>query len=80
MLCESLSIQPNFFSFSRMAVLEDLRIISGRDLVPLSDVLKIASLIRLGAFFVVKRKERAQLLLKVIGKQFSDWSSLLATE
>ena len=80
MLRESLSIQPNFFSLSCMAVLEDLRLISGRDLVPLSDVLEIASLIRLGAFFVVKRKERAQLLLKVIGKQFIDWSSLLATE
>jgi len=49
MLRESLSIQPNFFSLSRMAVLEDLRLISGRDFVPLSDVLKIASLIRLGA-------------------------------
>ncbi len=80
MLSESLSIQPNFFSLSRMAVLEDLRLISSRDLVPLSDVLEIASLIRLGAFFVVKQKERAQLLLEVIGKQFSDWSSLLAME
>ena len=80
MLRESLSIQPNFFSLSCMAVLEDLRLISGRDLVPLSDVLEIASLIRLGAFFVVKRKERAELLLEVIGKQFSDWSSLLAME
>jgi len=80
MLRESLSIQPNFFPLSCMAVLEDLRLISGRDLVPLSDVLEIASLIRLGAFIVVKLKERAQLLLEVIGKQFSDWSSLLAME
>jgi len=80
MLRESLSVQPNFFSLSRMAVLKDLHLISGRDLVPLSDVLEIASLIRLGAFFVVKQKERAQLLLEVIGKQFSDWSSLLAME
>ncbi len=80
MLRKSLSIQPNFFPLSRMAVLEDLRLISGRDLVPLSDVLEIASLIWLGEFFVVKRKGRAQLLLKVIGKQFIDWSSLLATE
>ena len=63
-----------------MAVLEDLRLISGRDLVPLSNVLEIASLIRLGAFFVVKRKERAQLFLEIIGKQLNDWSSLLATE
>ena len=80
MLHKSLSIQPNFFPLSRMAVLEDLCLISGRDLVPLSNVLEIASLIRLGAFFVVKQKERAQLFLEIIGKQVSDWSSLLATE
>ena len=80
MLRKSLSIQPNFFPLSRMAVLEDLRLISGGDLVPFSNVLEVASLMGLRAFFVVKRKERAQLFLEIIGKQLSDWSSLLATE
>ncbi len=80
MLRKSLSIQPNFFPLSCMAVLEDLCLISGGDLVPLSNVLEVASLMRLRAFFVVKQKERAQLFLKIIGKQLNDWSSLLAME
>ena len=64
-----------------MAVFEDLCLVSGRDLVPLSDdVLEITSLIWLGAFLVVKRKERTQLLAEVTWEQLCDWSSFLATE
>ena len=44
-----------------MAVLEDLSLVTGGDLVPFPDVLKIASLIGLDAFLVMKRKERTQL-------------------
>ena len=80
MLCESISVQPNFFALSRMAMLKDLSLVTGRDLVPLSDVCEITSLVRLGAFLLVKGKERAQLLLEVIGEELCDWSSFLAAE
>ena len=59
-----------------MAVLEDLSLVTGGDLVPFPDVLKIASLIGLGAFLVMKRKERTQLLLEVIRKELSNLGSL----
>jgi hypothetical protein len=80
MLGEGISIQPNFLALSGMAVLEDFSLVAGRDLIPLSDVFEIASLIRLGAFLVVEGKERAQLLLEVVGEQLRDWCSLLTAE
>ena len=79
-LRESISIQPNFFALSRMAMLEDLSLVTGRDLVPLSDVREVASLIRLGAFLLMKGKEGAQLLLEVIGEELCNWSPFLAAE
>ncbi len=80
MLCESISVQPNFFALRRMAVLEDLGLVACRDLIPLSNVFKVASLIGLWTLLVMKQKERAQLLLEVIGKQSRNWSSLLAAD
>ena len=80
MFGEGISIQPNFLALSGMAVLEDSSLVAGRDLIPLSDVFEIASLIRLGAFLVVEGKERAQLLLEVVGEQLRDWCSLLTVE
>ncbi len=80
MLGKGISIQPNFLAMSGMAMLKDFSLVASRDLVPLSDVFEIASLIRLGAFLLVERKERAQLLLKVVGEQLRDWCSLLTAE
>jgi hypothetical protein len=63
-----------------MAMLKDLSLVTGRDLVPLSDVCEIASLVRLGAFLLVKGKERAQLLLEVIGEELFYWIPFFAAE
>ena len=48
-------------------MLEDFSLITGRDLVPLPDVLEIASLVRLGAFLVVEGEERTQLFSRSLG-------------
>jgi hypothetical protein len=63
-----------------MAVLENFELIVGRNLVPFSDMIKIAGLIGLGAFLVMETKERAVLLLKIAGKQFQNWHSFLAVK
>ncbi len=68
-LCECVGIKPNLFPLSRMAVLENFELIVGGNLVPFSDMIKIAGLIGLGAFLVMETKERAVLLLKIAGKQ-----------
>jgi hypothetical protein len=56
MLGKGISIQPNFFALSGMTALKDFSLVASRDLVPLPDVLEVASLIRLGAFLVVEGK------------------------
>jgi hypothetical protein len=63
-----------------MAVLKNFDLVVGRNLVPLSDVIKITGLIGLEAFFIMETKERAVLLLKVVGKQNQDWCSFLAVK
>ncbi len=63
-----------------MAVLKNFDLVFGGNLVPLSDMIKITGLIGLGAFLIMETKERAVLLLKVVGKQFQDWHSFLAAK
>ena len=65
MLRKGISIQPNFFALSRMAMLKDFSLVIGRDLVPFSDVHEVASLVRLGAFLAVEGKKGTQLLLRI---------------
>jgi hypothetical protein len=62
MLCESFGVKPGLLSFSGMEVHENFLLISGRDLLPPSNMLKIASLIGLGSSFVVEEKEGTILL------------------
>ncbi len=63
-----------------MAVLKNFELIIGGNLVPFSDMIKIAGLIGLGAFLVMETKERAVLLLEIAGKQFQNWHSFLAAK
>ena len=63
-----------------MAVLNNFELIVGGNLVPFSDMIKIAGLIGLGAFLVMETKERAVLLLEIAGKQFQNWRSFLAAK
>jgi hypothetical protein len=51
MLRESFGVKPGLLSFPSMEVLENFLLISGSELLPPSNVLKIASLIGLGASF-----------------------------
>jgi hypothetical protein len=62
MLCENLGVKPGLLSFSGMEVRENFLLISGRDLLPPSNMLKIASLIGLEASFIVEEKEGTILL------------------
>jgi hypothetical protein len=61
MLGKSVPVEPDL-STTGMTVFENLGLIIGRDLFPLANMLKFARLLWLGAFFVVKTKERAILL------------------
>jgi hypothetical protein len=63
-----------------MAVLENFELIVGGNLIPFSDMIKIAGLIGLGAFLIMETKEKAVLLLKIAGKQFQNWRSFLAAK
>ncbi len=62
MLRECFRVKPGLLSFPGMEVLENFLLISGRELLPPSNVLKIASLIGLRAFLIVETKEGAILL------------------
>ena len=65
---KGISVQPICFALSGMTVLEDFSLVTSRDLVPVPDVLEIASLIRFGAYLVMEGK-RTQLFLEVIREQ-----------
>ncbi len=71
---------PIFFTFGNLTVLKNFELIFGGNLVPFSDMIKIAGLIGLGAFLVMKTKERAVLLLEIAGKQIQNWRSFLAAK
>ncbi len=78
MLRKGLSIKPNLFALSCMAVLEDLDLVVGRNLFPLSNMLVFANLSGLGAFLAMETNERAIFLFEVVGKQIRDWGPFLA--
>ena len=61
MLAKSVCIEPDL-STTGITVFKNLGLIIGRGLFPLADMLEVARLLWLGAFFVVKTKERAILL------------------
>ncbi len=65
------------FLTTGMTVFKNPGLIIGWDLFPLANMLKIARLLWLGAFFVVKTKERAILLWEVGGEQLHNWCSFL---
>ncbi len=58
MLHECVGVEPDFPAFSSMAVRKNLLLISGRDLLPPSNI----SLIGFGASLIVETKEGAILL------------------
>ena len=62
MLRECFRVKPGLLPFPGMEVRENFLLIFGRELLPPSNVLKIASLIGLGAFLIVETKEGAILL------------------
>ena len=62
MLRESFGVKPGLLSFSGMEVRENFLLISGRDFLPPSNMLKVASLIGLGAFFIVEEEDGTILL------------------
>ena len=70
MLRESFGVKPGLLSFPSMEVLENFLLISRRELLPPSNVLKIASLIGLGASFIVEAKEST--ILKVTNHLFGN--------
>jgi hypothetical protein len=79
-LSECVGIEPNLLPLTRMAVLENFELIVGGNLIPFSNMIKIAGLIGLGAFLVMKTKERAALLLEIAGKQIRNRRSFLAAK
>jgi hypothetical protein len=62
MLSKSVRIKPDFLSTTGMPVFKNLGLIIGRELISLADMLEVARLLPLGAFFVVETKEKAILL------------------
>jgi hypothetical protein len=68
MLGKSVPVKPDL-STTGMTVFESPGLKIGRDLFPVGGMLKIARLLWLGAFFVMKTKERAILLREVGGEQ-----------
>jgi hypothetical protein len=65
MLRECFRVKPSLIPFSGMEVHENFLLIFGRDLLPPSNMLKIASLIGLGAFLIMETKESAILFRQI---------------
>ncbi len=63
-LCKGVIIKPNFFPLSGMTMNKDFGLVVSRNLIPISDMLEITSLIGLGALFVVETEERAIFFLR----------------
>jgi hypothetical protein len=55
-----------------MEVLKNFGLVFCRDLIPLPNMIKIASPIGFQAFLIMKTKERIIFVCEVAGKRFSD--------
>ncbi len=80
MLGEGLGVEPNLSSTGGVAMREDFGLVIGRDFIPSPDMLKIARLLGLGAFFVVETEERTIFLREAAREQIRDRGSFLATK
>jgi hypothetical protein len=69
MLCEGAGIKPNFFPLSCMTVRANFCLVASRNHFPLSNVFRIASLIGLGALFVMETEERAIFFERLVGNK-----------
>ncbi len=80
MLCECVSVKPDVPAFYSMAVHNNLFLISRRNLLPPSNMLKFASLIGFGASFIVETKEAAILLRQIQREQLVCLETFFAME
>jgi hypothetical protein len=79
-LGEGLGIKPNFSSTGSIAMRKDFGLVVCRNFIPSPDMLEIAHLPGLGAFFAVETEGRATFLREVTREQFQDCGSFLATK
>jgi hypothetical protein len=61
-LGKDICVKPNLLSFAGMTVLKNLHLIPRWNPVPPTDMLKLASLVRLGTLLVMEAKETAVFL------------------
>jgi len=77
MLCKKFGVKPGLLSFPGMEVLKNFLLSSGRELLPPSNVLKIASLIGLGASLLWKQKKVQYFFDKSKGNKSPLWKPSL---
>ncbi len=70
--------KPDFLPNRLMAMSENLCLIIGRNLIPFSNVIEFACLVRLRAFLVVETKKATQWLRQAIRKHVKSCSSISA--